>query len=235
MNLNPLSQRCGLLDYQIGNVKSWVWPTSDKITFGIIVKDWVETIRPFLGETFGSTGLQTSTVLQGGGNCGVYPLLYTEFFKTVVTFEPDPLSFFCLSHNCQVPGIVKINAAISDGPGSIIMREVEPSNRGMNKAVSINPNSKSTEEVIPAMAIDSLEFRDLKLMQLDLEGNEIKAMDGAMKTISKHKPVIILECGNDRDEENIEYHNEVVRKMNDIGYKKTKQLNRLDVVFLPNQ
>jgi hypothetical protein len=69
---------------------------------------------------------------------------------------------------------------------------------------------------------------------LDLEGNEIKAIDGALETIKKHKPMIILECGNNYEEENIEYHARVVDKMKSIEYKNVKQLNRLDVVFLPN-
>ena len=235
MNLNTHLQKCGLLEYKIGNVNSWVWPVADRSTFGIIVKDWVETIRPFLEEKFGGDSSQTNTVIQAGGNCGVYPLLYTEFFKTVITFEPDPLSFFCLVNNCQLPGIVKINAAISDEPGNIVMKEVDASNRGMNRTVLVNSAMKSTAEVIPSMSIDSLEYRDLKLIQLDLEGNEIKAINGALKTISKHKPIIILECGNEVDEQDLEYHNQVVRRMVEVGYKKTKQLNRLDVVFLPNQ
>ena len=231
MNINPLLQSCRTLQYQIGNVEQWIWPISDNVTFGIIVQDWVQTIQPFLEENFGKTG--TGTVIQAGGNCGVYPLLYTEFFKTVITFEPDPLSFFCLVHNCQVPGIVKLNAALFDKSGNIVMQEIASGNRGMNKTVGVNETASNTiPDIIPAMAIDSLEYFDLKLIQLDLEGNEIKAIDGAINTIKKHKPVIILECGNEYHD-GIEQYMHTVAKMESIGYKKVKQLNRLDVVFLP--
>jgi len=232
MNLNPLMQKCGLLNSKVGNIEQWLWPKSDSVTFNIIVHDWFQTIRPFLQERFGAN--PGGTVIQAGGNCGVYPLLYTEFFKTVVTFEPDPLSFFCLSYNCQVSGIVKLNAALSDRAENIVMNEVAPGNRGMNKASTISQESSASHaDVIPAMTIDSLEYIDLRLMQLDLEGNEIKAIDGAKNTIEKHKPVIILECGNPTDEENIEQHDLVVAKMSTIGYTKIKQLNRLDVIFMP--
>lgn len=234
MNLNPLLQNCGTLKHQLGNIEQWMWPRSDSVTFPIIMQDWVNTIRPFLLENFGGE-TRSGTVLQAGGNCGVYPLLYTEFFKTVVTFEPDPLSFFCLVNNCQLPGIVKLNAALSDKGENIVMHEVQPGNRGMNKAKSVSePTSGSAADVIPAMAIDSLEYFELKLIQLDLEGNEIKAIEGARNTIEKHKPMIILECGNETDEENIIQHDLTKAKMESIGYKKVKQLNRLDVVFLPN-
>lgn len=233
MNLNPLLQKCGTLKHTLGNIEQWVWPASDNSTFGIIVQDWVQTIRPFLEENF-SNSPRSGTIIQAGGNCGVYPLLYTEFFKTVVTFEPDPLSFFCLVHNCQLPGIVKLNAALSDKGENIVMQEVAPGNRGMNKTVAVDETVSNTiPDIIPAMAIDSLEYFDLKLIQLDLEGNEIKAINGALETIKKHKPMIILECGNEYEEENIKHHTHTVAKMESIGYKKVKQLNRLDVVFLP--
>jgi FkbM family methyltransferase len=140
-----------------------------------------------------------------------------------------------LVHNCQLPGIVKFNAALSDRGENIVMQEIAPGNRGMNKTVAVNESSSGvTQDIIPAMALDSLEYFDLKLIQLDLEGNEIKAIDGALETIKKHKPMIILECGNNYEEENIEYHARVIDKMKSIGYKNVKQLNILDVVFLPN-
>lgn len=234
MNLNPMLQQCDILKRQVGNIEQWVWPKSDSVTFDIILQDWIHTIRPYLESTFGSLS-RNGTVVQAGGNCGVYPLLYTEFFKNVITFEPDPLSFFCLVNNCQIPGVVKINAALSDKGENIVMREVAAGNRGMNKVDSVDGESSQTElEVIPAIALDSMKYIDLKLIQLDLEGYEIKAIDGAINTIREHKPVIILECGNDKDAENIPYHNQVVDKMATIGYKKIKQLNRLDVIFAPN-
>lgn len=231
MNLNPMSQACGLLKHRVGNIEQWVWPISDTSTYGIIVQDWIDTIRPFLQETFGSK--KRGTVIQAGGNCGVYPLLYTEFFKTVVTFEPDPLSFYCLVNNCQAPGIVKFNAALSDRAENVSMKEVAPGNRGMNKTSSVSEETSIGTEVIPAMALDSLDYFDLRLMQLDLEGNEVKAIDGARKTIEKHRPVIVLECGNEVDPANVPQYREAMAKMESIGYKKLKQLNRLDVMFVP--
>lgn len=224
MNINPLAAQCSILQHKVGNIESWVWPTRDTQTYGLILRDWVDTIRPYVQEKLGTE--KSGSVIQAGGNCGVYPLLYTEMFTHVYTFEPDPLSFFCLVNNCQIPGIVKFNAALGASNGLVVMNEVASENRGMNK-VAATENGEDASS-IPVVAIDSFDFSDVRLMQLDLEGYEIAALEGAKKTIEKYKPIIILECSDVGSE----YYHEVHEAMANYGYKSDRQLNRLDVAFV---
>lgn len=229
MNQHSFSAKCDTLRIKLNekqeSIIDLVWPKHDTQTLGIIAHDWVYTIEPFLREKF--FGNSKGSIIQAGGHCGLYPLLFSEVFEMVYTFEPDPLSFFCLVNNCQASNIVKFNAALSDKAGLINVVITSPQNTGMNKVVSANNSSLSG--TVPAVTIDSFEFKDVRMMELDLEGHEIPALSGATKTIQKHKPVIMLECGEPHHAQYAPAH----EAMKALGYKPYKQINRLDVVFLP--
>jgi len=227
MNINNFGSKCHLLYKDIGNIKSWVWPIDDHQTFDIIVYDYFTTIRPLLEKQFGMT--KDGVVIQAGGNCGVYPLLYTEFFEHVYTFEPDPLNFYCLVNNCQFPQIIKFNAALSDKGELLSIENTVPSNRGMIKV-----NNTGINKYIPSMTIDSLELENVKFIQLDIEGFEVNALNGAEKTINKCKPWILLESGDVNNPADLQHIKDVEEKMLSLDYKSMGHINRLDVLYIPN-
>lgn len=214
MNLNTYGRQCGTLKLQVGNIEEWIWPAVDTATPTIIFNDWVNGIRPVLQKHFPDRG---GSVIQAGGNCGMYPLLYKEFFDNIYTFEPDPLSFFCLVNNCQQPGITMMNCALGSKPGSAIINEREKNNRGMNQVI------QTKKAGIPIIALDNLDFHDVRLIQLDLEGFEPQALKGAEKTIRQFHPLIILECGDE--------YERVLPIIEPWGYVKGEKITRLDTVF----
>ena len=227
MNINNFASKCHLLYKDIGDIKSWVWPIDDHQTFDLIVYDYFATIRPLLEKQFGNA--KDGVVIQAGGNCGVYPLLYTEFFSSVYTFEPDPLNFYCLVNNCQFPQIIKFNAALSDKSALLSIENVVPSNRGMIKVNNIGSN-----KCIQSMTIDSLELENVKFIQLDIEGFEVNALNGAEKTINKYKPLILLESGDANNPVNFQQIKNTDEKMKSFNYKSMGHINRLDVLYTPN-
>jgi FkbM family methyltransferase len=226
MNLNNYQQEVHLTDVEIGNIKSFYTPKADKQTLGLILHDWFETIRPYIKEN----NLNNETAIQAGGNFGVYPLLMTELYSTVYTFEPDPLNFYCLVNNCQFDNIIKFNTALSDKPETLYINVVQDINRGMNK-VSDKSNNK---HFITAINLDSINIENVKLIQLDVEGFENKAINGAKNIIMRDKPTIILECGDDNNPNDSTHIKEVIENMKTLDYKIDKRLNRLDIAFIPN-
>lgn len=231
MNLNNYGRNCHIMEAQIGNIREWVWPIQDTQTFPLIVHDWFNGIRPTIIDRHGSK--KEGAVIQAGGNCGVYPLLYTEFFNHVYTFEPDPINFYCLTANCQIPGIVKFNCALSDKNDLVTIKENSSVNRGMN-AVESTADRGSVHSV-PAVTIDSFEFEDVRLIQLDLEGYEGNAILGARRTIEKFKPMIILEWSDEHARVLPEQYEEVKGIMTSINYKVAGQITNLDTLFVPQE
>ena len=69
--------------------------------------------------------------------------------------------------------------------------------------------------------IDDLNLQQCDLIHLDVEGYEEKVINGALETIKKFKPVVIVERGNGQ---------RVLEKQ--LGYSMYKRL-RMDSVFIP--
>lgn len=124
-------------------------------------------------------------VVQAGGNCGVWPRALGQHFDRVYTFEPCPVNFRCLAANAAAENIYKFNAALGRRPGLVSLVR-DPRNIGAHYV------DGGTGE-IPTMRVDDLALDACDLIFLDIEGLEFHAICGAWKTISRHRPVIVVE------------------------------------------
>lgn len=136
------------------------------------------------------------TVVQAGGFNGLYPKLLSNMFKTVYTFEPDPLNFHCVVMNNQNENVFKYNAALGDDRKLVNLTVPPPSNPGMFSVYE----STMHKNTIPQLRIDDLGLIDCDLIMLDVEGHELPALKGGFDTIENFKPVICLESSNDQIE-----------------------------------
>lgn len=117
----------------------------------------------------------------------MYPYLLSMLFERVYTFEPDPLNFYCMTYNCPSELIFKINAGVDSTNGLLSVNTSDEANRGTNIF------SKDGVGTIPSFKIDQLQLPVCDLLQLDVEGYELHALDGARDTILRCNPVIITE------------------------------------------
>ena len=164
-----------------GQDYNFTWPAEDRGCFNIISRDWKSMYDSIMGNT-----PERKSVVQAGGNCGLYPFMLAFEFDKVFTFEPDPVNFFCLSKNCKTNRIVKFNSALGDKNTFLTIGNKTPSNVGMNKI-------GDGEISIYSISLDSLNLPALSLLFLDIEGYEFFALKGAEKTIKKFRPTIVFE------------------------------------------
>ena len=164
-----------------GQEYNFTWPADDRGCFNIISRDWRNMYDAIMSNT-----PDRNTVVQAGGNCGLYPFMLAFDFKKVFTFEPDPVSFFCLSKNCKANRIIKFNTALGDKNKFLTIGNKTPKNVGMSK---IGDGQIS----IFSITLDSLNLDSLSLLFLDIEGYEYYALKGATNTIKKHRPTIVFE------------------------------------------
>lgn len=129
-------------------------------------------------------------VVQAGGNCGVYPKIYSELFETVYTFEPEPLNFFCLNKNAQNKNIIKIQACLGDSH-KLVNVTLPASN--FKKGINIGTYQISGSGDFPMLKIDDLNLNVCDLIHLDIEGFEGSALIGSLETIRRCSPTICLE------------------------------------------
>lgn len=191
-------------------------PKYDYGCFDFIVRDWID-YAPRWSEFIDNFDV----AIQAGGNCGVYPYLLGRKFNHVYTFECDPYSFYCLATNLKSPKFIKFNCALGDETKQQRMVSVQPygpdrlsNNDGIkNRLVDGKPIFNTGQSqvgkgpiTIHQITIDSLNVHACDLIFLDIEGYEATALKGAVKTINKFKPTVIVEASN-KD------HHDVLRKL----------------------
>jgi len=169
----------------------WTWVKSDKGAFGSIsdgpMKEWItsHSIKYFKHVR------NFNTIVSAGSNCGMHIRFYAKKFKYVYAFEPNPLSFHCMVLNNQFDNVIKLNAAVGDKPRLVDLDRKDAGNIGTH-TIDLTGNVLK----IPMFTIDSLCLESCDLIQLDVEGYESKAIEGAIHTIMTHKPIIIAENFN---------------------------------------
>jgi FkbM family methyltransferase len=159
------------------------------------------------------------TVIQAGGNLGLYPRLLANRFKFVYTFEPDPLNFHCLVNNCQVDNVVKINAALGEKNEFVQVLRNHRSNVGMHQ-VRVHAGG-----LIPVLSIDSFNFESCDMIILDTEGYDHNILKGAVNTIRKFKPVITAENNNGLN---------ILDIIGEFGYRVLDQ-SAADTIFITDE
>jgi len=166
-------------------VDELLWITTDTGAFGNErdgpLFDWIKDHKDFMAKV-----RKFDTVVQAGGNCGMYARFYKNYFKEVYTFEPCPKNYYCLWHNCQGEGYHKYNVGLGENEEMLSISNTNTKNVGVHKLTN-------TPGDVQVVTIDSLNLQSCDLIHLDVEGYEDRALKGALQTIDKYKPVVILE------------------------------------------
>jgi FkbM family methyltransferase len=204
----------------------WMWPEefdprlSPTGTWQIITKQFVEETNQEILNHFSET--KDKVAVQCGGHAGVFPFLLSNMFKTVYTFEPDPVNFHCLVNNCQKENVIKIQAALSDQVG---MRQFENTsgNTGQGRLKGDNnwPHLKIINTLnVLTITIDSLMLDQLDLLIIDTEGHSEQIIDGAIETLNRSNALIILEKHWKEDRKK-----RLSDKLGELGYQAYKETN----------
>lgn len=122
--------------------------------------------------------------VQAGGHIGIYPRILAERFQRVHTFEPDWVNFACLAMNAALPNVYAARAALGPSHAGATIH-LHGKNTGGHQISAAGP--------IPMVRIDDIGLDQCDAIFLDLEGYEIPALKGAMTTLAKHRPLLVIE------------------------------------------
>ena len=138
-----------------------------------------------------------------GANIGYYSIRYCDFADRIYSFEPVKTTFDLLVENIRLNNLKNVgvfNLGISDQSGK---RQINLySSSGNNSLFSRSiPNDidlkKIGDQEVELKILDDLVFNSKILppgiMKIDVEGSELFVLKGAEKTISKFKPVLLIE------------------------------------------
>ena len=125
--------------------------------------------------------------VQAGGHVGIFPWQLSKTFGFVYTFEPIPEMYECLKRNTvYYPNILTHPRAL----GAQCKLDVMDARRGGRSRIGLGPGP-GVEVMMTTIDVQRLPRCDL--IYLDIEGYELEALKGAVRTIETFRPVIALE------------------------------------------
>jgi FkbM family methyltransferase len=126
-------------------------------------------------------------LLNIGANIGSYSYAFKDKASKIICFEPSVELFECLRYNLEkYPNTELYNEAISD-----INEPYEVICLSDNVAITRIKVSENSSRI--TRTIDSYNFDKIDFVLMDCEGYEPKILSGAQKTISKYKPILVIE------------------------------------------
>lgn len=129
------------------------------------------------------------TAVDGGAHVGSWVPRLASVFGTVHAFEPVEDNFALLRANTSsVANVVLWQVALGAKSGYAHMAKVPVA--GANSGQwAVSPAGTKVEVV----TLDSIGVMDLSMLKLDLEGFELFALRGAVRTLRRCRPVVVIE------------------------------------------
>lgn len=175
----------GLSGYRREN--GLVWPDYDRRCAQVTFQETGETISRLRAMP------RRRVCVQAGGNCGQLVRELAGLFEAVYTFEPDAKNFVALAINtADRPNVFRFQAALGDDWARGTLRGMAS---GDDKFPETNCGALYMDGagLIPTMAIDDLALSGVDLIMLDIEGGELSALRGAVRTIFNSNPLVVFE------------------------------------------
>ena len=208
--------------------KYCLFPNDNAVTQSLIKGFLYEQyIFDFLKDN--SINLIGTDVIEVGSNNGHFTIEFAELVGNkgrVFAFEPQRIIFQQLCCNLFLNGIDNVLAyqlAIGNESGVVKFEYADYLFRGSVNFgdVSVYDEQKSkhkTFEEVKSDKLDSFDFDEVKVIKIDVQGYESNVIDGAVKTINKHRPYIFIEieeeCLNKFDSS----EKELTTKIEELGY-----------------
>lgn len=128
--------------------------------------------------------------IDGGANVGRWAIAMAPYFDAVFAFEPVDFSYQAMQQNLEASrcnNVYPIQTALLDHECTVQMKS--PPKRSASTAFYAQRSASGQR----AIRIDIMNLEDCGLIKLDLEGAELRALYGAVRTLERCKPVLIVE------------------------------------------
>ena len=133
-----------------------------------------------------------------GANIGNHSVFFSNMFKKVYSFEPNPLTYELLRINANIvsnKNITPFNFGLSDTDDShpFVTNSL---NMGSSSIVSKDSNLSITQNISVKKLdnVEEIEKEPLGFIKIDCEGHEFEVLKGSIKTIKKNNmPPILFE------------------------------------------
>jgi len=178
-----------------------LFPNDNAVTSSII-QGW--QYEPYLFDFLRLNMIDTlgKDIADVGANNGNFAVDFAHLvgqYGRVYSFEPQRIIYYQLCTNIFLNGLENVyahNIAIGNSYGHIKIDKPDYYAEGHvnfgDVKVHISPEEGDYENV-KIDTLDSFSFNDLVFIKIDVQGHEPFVIDGAKKTIEKHRPYLFVE------------------------------------------
>ncbi len=184
--------------------------------------------------------IREGVVLDIGANIGNHSLFYALECKAakVIAFEPVEETFSILQRNVELNHLKDIVDVHNVGVGEAVSRARLKEPVWYRNIGSVQLEESESGD-IPIMAIDEMKLEQVDFIKIDVEGMEKSVLRGALNTIKKHLPFIVLESWHDNNDEKNMWHNndnifDIIKLLSQFGYCWI-QISSDDYLFYPTE
>jgi FkbM family methyltransferase len=129
------------------------------------------------------------------------PALSQACAGTVWGFEPNPENYACALETARINGlgnVVLANAALGERPGAVTMVTEDRARQSLGGASRVAGEGdvlRGQEIQVRVVTVDDVVPPDrlVSIVQLDVEGFEAFALRGAILTVRRWRPILVLE------------------------------------------
>lgn len=149
-----------------------------------------------------------SIIIDGGANIGFFTIPVAQRVKgrdtRIISFEPQRQLFQALGGSLTLNNLDHVylhNQGLGDSAGIAQLPHVDygvPQDFGMVQLSGVSDstteeNGWMASQVVEVVSIDDMDLPRLDFLKLDVEGYEVPAITGALKTITNYRPWIWVE------------------------------------------
>jgi len=222
-------------------------PLKDSFYYGSFLDGrYFNSFEPEIVETIKKI-YQQGNIYDIGAHFGFYSLLFSRLVKNgrVYSFEPNPYCLEKLKKTVEINGFNNLIKILNFGLGEkdqeremmVLLDNLARStcDQGLKDLYKNKSNHLSEKVKIKIRALDNLDLPGPGLIKIDVEGLEAMVIRGALKTINKYHPDLIIEIhgrNQELSQEKAEYLSDL---LSGFGYQafhieSKRFLEDLDVV-----
>lgn len=189
---------------EVCNRKYILFPNDDAVTASLIQGwNYEGYIFHFINDNL--IDLDGTDIIDVGANNGNFTIEFADLVGDngrVFSFEPQRIIYQQLCGNVFANGLDNVyayNVAIGHENGTVFVENVDYHNSGYVNFGNVHVvSSDESKQSVPIIKLDSLEYQNLSIIKIDVQGFESYVIKGALETIKKHRPFIFIEIENDQ-------------------------------------
>jgi len=176
------------------------------------------------------------TIIDVGASYGWMAVSFAKHFKEVKCFEIRSDVRYALRKNVRFfPNVEVFDYGLGSKEDEVLLGDtmVTGSTRVVDEdgyLGSPKNNVKTSIDKAPILPLDSLNFENVDCIKIDVEGYEFLVLQGALETIKKWKPLLIVEIKTLRQAWSFEHRQQIFNMLKSIGYE-IADIRRYDFIF----